>query len=229
MAWRFYAVRKGKRTGVVTSWEECKEMTLGYAGAEYKGFNLEEEANEYLKTGKVPMGSAGVTVDKPDSPDAVNVYARGTYVGGVLDIGVVIEGQSKVCELFGDILCKDYPVNVFVGELVATMVAAQLCRDMSFTNINIVFSYDGVEKWFNGDWAARGSIQNEYLKCLTWLSRNCFMKFTFTKGKKNSRIRFLNDAEKLITRASNNKSYIDKDKTFRCQLTTRDVPLYSIS
>ena len=229
MAWRFYAVRKGKRAGIVQSWEECKDLTAGIAGAEYKGFNSEDEAQEYLKTGKVPQGSAGVTVNPPTADNEVNVYARGTNANGIIDIGVVIESKIKVWEFYGEIVCKDFPITGFTGELVATMVAVQLCRDTGFSKINIVFSYDGVEKWFTGDWAARGNVQGEYVKCLTWLSRNCQMSFSFVKGGKTGRIRWLNDAEKLITRSRNNRQYIDKDKVFRCQLTSRDVPLYSIS
>lgn len=47
MAWNFYAVRKGKTTGVVTSWAECQEMVKGVSGAEFKGFNSEQEAQAY--------------------------------------------------------------------------------------------------------------------------------------------------------------------------------------
>lgn len=44
----YYAVRKGRKTGIFLSWEQCKSAVNGYPGCEYKGFSTEEEAKEYL-------------------------------------------------------------------------------------------------------------------------------------------------------------------------------------
>ena len=44
---KVYAVKKGKQTGLFYSWNECKESVSGYPGAEYKGFETEEEAKNY--------------------------------------------------------------------------------------------------------------------------------------------------------------------------------------
>jgi len=45
---KFYAVKRGKTTGVFESWEECRISVEGYPGAQYKGFSTREEANAYL-------------------------------------------------------------------------------------------------------------------------------------------------------------------------------------
>ena len=39
---KFYAVRKGKKTGIYTTWDECKEQVDGYPKAEYKGFKTKK-------------------------------------------------------------------------------------------------------------------------------------------------------------------------------------------
>ena len=44
---KIYAVKKGKQAGLFYSWDECKESVRGYPGAEYKGFETEEEAKNY--------------------------------------------------------------------------------------------------------------------------------------------------------------------------------------
>jgi len=45
---KFYTVWKGKRPGVYTSWEACKEAISGYKGAQYKSFSsLEAAQNAY--------------------------------------------------------------------------------------------------------------------------------------------------------------------------------------
>jgi len=50
----FYAVRKGRKNGViVTSWDECKRLITGYPGAIYKGFALhqEKQAKAFAQSG----------------------------------------------------------------------------------------------------------------------------------------------------------------------------------
>lgn len=229
MAYLYYAVRKGKTRGLVNTWAECQEMIRGVSGAEFKGFNSEQDAYDYLD-GKNVAKAVGNLLSKPEDSSTANVYARGSFLNGTTDIGIVLEGQTRTWKFYGEIVCNDFEsARGFAGELIATMVAAQLCRDMGFTNVNIANAYDGAEKWYTGEWGARGSLQNEYLKCLTWLTRNAGINFSFTKCNKGSKGRWLSDAEKMITRSKEQRHYIDKMKTFMCQLAAKDVPLYSIS
>ena len=44
----YYAVKKGKRTGIFYTWNECKDSVDGYAGAQYRGFATKSEAQAYL-------------------------------------------------------------------------------------------------------------------------------------------------------------------------------------
>ncbi|MFQ7566404.1 MAG: viroplasmin family protein, partial [Clostridium perfringens] len=48
MAKKIYAVRKGINPGIYFTWDECKSNVNGYPGAEYKSFQSEHEAKEYL-------------------------------------------------------------------------------------------------------------------------------------------------------------------------------------
>ncbi|KAM0267921.1 hypothetical protein ACHAPA_005519 [Fusarium lateritium] len=45
---RFYGVRRGRRTGVYDNWPSCSSKVHRYAGAEYKGFDTEAEAQAYV-------------------------------------------------------------------------------------------------------------------------------------------------------------------------------------
>nr|1QHK_A Chain A, PROTEIN (RIBONUCLEASE HI) [Saccharomyces cerevisiae] len=44
----FYAVRKGRETGIYNTWNECKNQVDGYGGAIYKKFNSYEQAKSFL-------------------------------------------------------------------------------------------------------------------------------------------------------------------------------------
>lgn len=39
---KFYAVRKGLKTGIYDNWEECQSATKGFSNAEYKSFSTRE-------------------------------------------------------------------------------------------------------------------------------------------------------------------------------------------
>ena len=44
----FYAVRKGRETGIFNSWDECKSQVNGYGGAIYKKFDNYGEAKSFV-------------------------------------------------------------------------------------------------------------------------------------------------------------------------------------
>lgn len=48
---KFYAVRKGLRPGIYTTWAECQEQTKGVSGAAFKSFSTQQAADQYLETG----------------------------------------------------------------------------------------------------------------------------------------------------------------------------------
>lgn len=227
MAWSFYAVRKGTRTGVVTSWAECQEMVKGVSGADFKGFNDEDQAIKYVKTGEISVKS-GIVISKPSTGGLANVYARGTVRDNGAYIGVVIEGCDKRYQFFGEIVVTDTVKSKgFVGELLAVLVATQLSLDLGFTQLNFVFAYDGVEKWFNGDWAARDSLAVGYSTLMNKLRLSGCLNYTFTRGVKG--IKGVVLAERLISRAKNMHQYIDSGKTLGGNLKVQDVPLFTIS
>lgn len=45
---KYYAVKKGNKTGIFRTWEECRASVEGCPGAEYKGFAELAEAESYL-------------------------------------------------------------------------------------------------------------------------------------------------------------------------------------
>ena len=53
---KVYAVKRGRMTGLFTSWDECKTQVDGFAGAIYKGFTSLQEAQAWL-FGSEPIAS----------------------------------------------------------------------------------------------------------------------------------------------------------------------------
>ncbi|MBD2090099.1 viroplasmin family protein [Microcoleus sp. FACHB-1515] len=46
---KYYAVMKGRQTGIFTSWSSCERQVKGFSGAIYKSFNTRAEAETALK------------------------------------------------------------------------------------------------------------------------------------------------------------------------------------
>lgn len=46
---KYYAVRRGFRPGIYTTWGECDEMVRGFSGAVFKAFRTREEAERFIQ------------------------------------------------------------------------------------------------------------------------------------------------------------------------------------
>lgn len=45
---KFYAVKKGKQTGIFNTWAEAQDQVKGFSGAQFKSFATLDEAKEYM-------------------------------------------------------------------------------------------------------------------------------------------------------------------------------------
>ncbi len=116
---KFYAVRVGHKTGIYSTWEECKLQVDGYPKAEYKSFPTLKNAEDYLegivesqpRQANRPKIAAEVTVPQfPGSrlesaggtgKSSVVIYADGACSGnpGPGGYGTVILQRSQCKEL----------------------------------------------------------------------------------------------------------------------------------
>ncbi|KAL3869080.1 hypothetical protein ACJMK2_041806 [Sinanodonta woodiana] len=55
----YYAVRKGRKIGIFHDWESCREQVNGFAGARYKKFSSEAEAQNFIVAEDNKPGSSG--------------------------------------------------------------------------------------------------------------------------------------------------------------------------
>jgi len=51
MSGYYYAVAKGKKTGIFNSWSDCQKQVNGYPGAKFKKFGSKAEALEFVQSG----------------------------------------------------------------------------------------------------------------------------------------------------------------------------------
>ena len=72
MAKKFYAVKRGRKTGLYTVWAECAAQVKGFQGAVYKGFMTENEARAWLggADARAEQPRAAAEMAAPSAPDA---------------------------------------------------------------------------------------------------------------------------------------------------------------
>jgi len=64
---KFYAVRRGARTGIFEDWEECKGYVYGFKNASFKSFAKADEAQAWLEGSPPPPDSGRLSEDGCES------------------------------------------------------------------------------------------------------------------------------------------------------------------
>lgn len=165
MAQKFYAVRRGKETGIVTSWDICKSLVHGYPGAEYKSFGNLDEAEAYMRgnacgvTGMQTSSEQKTSSQRKDSDasqlSGVAIYVDGSYLAqtGEFSYGMVVldEGQElKFCEKYDDNELSQ--MRNVAGEIKGAEAAMRYALRNHIPEITIFHDYAGIAYWCLGEW-----------------------------------------------------------------------------
>lgn len=145
MAEKYYAVRKGMKTGIFMTWEECRASVSGYSGAEYKSFPTRRQALEFL-------GQAG---GEEETQGWVSIYVDGSYdsVTGDFSYGMVVLSQGEA--LTFNRKYRDSELSSMrnvAGEIKGAEAAMQYALDHHIPRISIYHDYEGIAKWCQGLW-----------------------------------------------------------------------------
>lgn len=145
---KYYAVRKGKKTGLFETWDECRAQVSGFSGAEYKSFPTKEEAEGYLdQDGHEASGEEG--------EDCLKIYVDGSYFEGEFSYGMVVLEDGKEHTFFQKVEDKELAkMRNVAGEIKGAEAAMQYAIDHGAKRLVIYHDYEGIAKWCNGAWKA---------------------------------------------------------------------------
>lgn len=146
MAVKFYAVRKGKKTGIFETWEECRESVSGYSCAEYKSFPTIWQAEEFLSgTGEEPSLEEGY----------VPVYVDGSFnsATGEFSYGMVVLLDGQALPFNGKYEDEELSsMRNVAGEIKGAEAAMRYAIEHEIPRIAIYHDYEGIAKWPLGLW-----------------------------------------------------------------------------
>ncbi|MCI8528878.1 MAG: reverse transcriptase-like protein [Lachnospiraceae bacterium] len=202
---KYYAVRKGKKTGIFKSWAECKASVDGYSGAEYKGFVLLEETEAYLgitMKDQVP-GAAENAVDENrqevPKPGTLLAYVDGSYDDSLKKyafgcVFIMPDGSVETEYGNGDNAQSLQHRNV-TGEMLGAMYAVKVAIMSGFARIEICYDYQGIEKWVTGEWRSKTELTRKYANAMREWGKE--IEICFTKVAAHSNVYYNELADKM--------------------------------
>lgn len=181
MPQKYYAVRKGKKTGIFNTWDECKKNVDGFSGAQYKSFKTKEEALAYIGDGNEV---------KIDNTNGVIAYVDGSYNIATKEFsyGMVILRDSKEYTFNKKFDDKDLAsMRNVAGEIKGAQAAMAYAVEEGLKEITIYYDYAGIAFWCLGEWKANkeGTIAyKEYYDSIKELVKVNFVKVKGHSGDK---------------------------------------------
>ena len=178
MSKKYYAVKKGKETGIFEDWNYCKSLVQGFSGAVYKGFDTLEEANDYMSGGSgEEYGSCGLPENYAFVDGSFNVKTNVYGYGGFLihdEKKEIIKGNGDDPELAG--------MRNVAGEIQGCVSAVKKAIELGLKELTVFYDYSGIECWALGSWKANKKGTKEYKDFFDMIKNDIEVKFVKVKG-----------------------------------------------
>ena len=165
---KFYAVRRGRSTGVFESWDACRKQVHKFPGAEYKAFPTREEAFSFLSRAEKPLNKTKET-SALSSDSQIAIWVDGScfpQADGSLRIGwglLVKRDNEEVYRAKGnDIPPEAHRHRNVAGEIFGILKALEWCQAQGITEVALNFDYQGLESWTTGVWRAKFPFTQHY-------------------------------------------------------------------
>lgn len=187
---KYYAVKVGKKTGLFSTWDECKENITGFKGAVYKSFSNKEDALDFLND------------KEKEVKENTFAYVDGSYdpKTGNYSFGAVFVNNNKETRFKKMYEADEYSIHRNVaGEIKGAGFIIQYAIKNNIKELNLYYDYEGISKWYNGIWKANKPISMAYIE-FAKKARNK-IKVNFIKVKSHSNVYYNEIVDKLAKEA----------------------------
>lgn len=216
---KFYAVRKGYKTGIFETWAECQKATSGFSGAEFMSFLTKEGAQAYLK-GEMEDMPFGTSVEIRETEKKVIQDAQGrpvyeipkdgmiAYVDGSFEVSlgkysygcVFLTPDGEVTRESGSGTDPEgVKIRNVAGEMRGAMTAVKWAIDHEYASIEIRYDYEGIEKWVTGAWRAKMELTQKYAAYMQSCAQK--IRITFCKVAAHTGDYYNEEADQLAKKA----------------------------
>lgn len=197
---KIYAVKKGKQTGLFYSWDECRESINGYSGAEYKGFETEEEAKDYLEN---KVQETMIEEEAKNANNSLVVYVDGSFdekIGKYAFGCIILTPRGETIKESGNGSEPDsLAIRNVAGEMLGAMYAVQWAIKNGYHDLEIHYDYEGIEKWAQGEWRAKNTLTKKYADFMK--EKSDILNISYQKVKAHSGNYYNEEVDKLAKTA----------------------------
>jgi ribonuclease HI len=199
MAQKYYAVKKGRKIGVFSTWEETNKSVSKYSGAIYKSFPTLKEAENFLTGLSIPANSQSILIDE----NSIIAYVDGSFNGAsIYGSGVVLlDHLAEIVATFS--FSGNAPEFILsyqiAGECLSCLKAIEWAIEHKYQKIFVHYDYLGIEKWATSEWQANKPISKFYAQQYAILASK--IEIIFIKEKAHSGVEYNELADKLAKKA----------------------------
>ncbi|MDO5649196.1 MAG: ribonuclease H family protein [Gallicola sp.] len=196
---KFYAVRKGRKTGVFGTWDECKAQVAGFKGAEYKKFSSLEEAENFISGGQEEKKT--LSLEGLRSLEAA-AFVDGSYNTKTKEYGygivfITSQGEEKG---YGKGEIKEYSSHRNVaGEVLGSLKAMEMALKRKKQILFLHYDYAGIEYWAKGEWKRNTELTKKYKEKYDEYKSN--LEVHFVKVKAHSGDHYNDMADQLAKKS----------------------------
>ncbi|MDY6045127.1 MAG: ribonuclease H family protein [Peptoniphilus sp.] len=152
---KYYAVKSGKKPGIYTDWNSCKEQVHGVKGAIYKSFKSREDAEAFMDGD-----------EKRDVPEGLIAYVDGSFRAedASYSYGVVVIDGDSVWEDSRRFKGEMASMRNVAGEILGARVAMERALETGHDALVLHYDYAGIEHWAKGEWKCNKKGTADYKK-----------------------------------------------------------------
>lgn len=196
-----YAIRRGSRTGLFSSWNECAKYVIGFPNAEYKKCKTFEEANEYLGVVERKKGTGLTAVVEPEPvKDTKEIYKNIPQHMLMENEAVAYIGDSFKDEISGSAVvfvtrdAKNVLKGASVGnadvlkqqsiapKVLSVVMAIHEAESRGIKKLTLVYDYFGIQEWARGTWSTKTKLSQRYYEFIKEHTKSMDIDFVWLKA-----------------------------------------------
>ena len=188
---KFYALKDETHKIIVNDWEEAKGLLKTLKSPKYKSFKTKEEAEAFLndKELEIDFKLPSAFIDGSYDEKTEN-YS----FGGCLFL------EGKIYYFKKKYFKDEYsPFRNVAGEIKGAGYIINYAINHKIKELNLYYDYNGIEKWYNGEWKANSPIAIEYVQFAEMAKQK--IKINFFKIKSHTNNKYNDLADKLAKEA----------------------------
>lgn len=131
-----------------------------------------------------------------------HLYVDGSFIDRMAGYGYVVVLNNNVINTGSGIVKEDVSLRNVAGEIMGIITGMENCLENDFKSVTIHNDYEGLKKWFTGEWKANKKLTQLYREKMTAYSRK--IKISWQKVAAHSGITYNELADRLAKNAVKN-------------------------